>query len=100
MKLLILPSTLALGLGLFVALSQSARAQVAQIDQNGVLYTPKEQYVLAGVSRETVIELAEQLKLKLVEDDLTPYNAYTVTFVGPSGVVTCSQASCTSDLVP
>ncbi|MCX6048851.1 MAG: aminotransferase class IV [Chloroflexi bacterium] len=45
--------------------------------KDGVLYTPKEQYVLAGVSRQTVIELAEQLKLKLVEDDLTPYNAYT-----------------------
>lgn len=45
--------------------------------KNGVLYTPKEQYVLAGVSRETVLELAAQLKLKVVEDDLTPYNAYT-----------------------
>jgi branched-chain amino acid aminotransferase len=45
--------------------------------KDGVLYTPKEQYVLAGVSRETVIELAEALKLKVVEADLTPYNAYT-----------------------
>jgi branched-chain amino acid aminotransferase len=34
------------------------------------------QYVLAGVSRQTVIELAEQLNLKLVEADLTPYDAY------------------------
>ena len=30
----------------------------------------------------------------------SPYNAYTVTFVGPSGVVSCSQASCNTDLVP
>lgn len=45
--------------------------------KDGALYTPKEQYVLAGVSRETVLELAEQLKLTVIEDDLTPYNAYT-----------------------
>lgn len=45
--------------------------------RDGVLYTPKVQYVLAGVSRQTVFELAEQLKLKVVEDDLTPYDAYT-----------------------
>jgi len=45
--------------------------------KDGKLFTPKEQYVLAGISRETVFELAEQLKLQVVEDDLTPYNAYT-----------------------
>lgn len=45
--------------------------------KDGVLYTPKVQYVLAGVSRQTVIELAEQLKFKVVEDDLTPYDAFT-----------------------
>ena len=45
--------------------------------RDGVLYTPKVQYVLAGVSRQTVFELAAQLKLKVVEDDLTPYDAYT-----------------------
>lgn len=45
--------------------------------KDGVLYTPKAQYVLAGVSRQTVIELAAQLNLKVVEDDLTPYDAYT-----------------------
>lgn len=45
--------------------------------RDGVLYTPKVQYVLAGVSRQTVFELAEELKLKVVEDDLTPYDAYT-----------------------
>jgi len=45
--------------------------------KEGILYTPKVQYVLAGVSRQTVIELAAQLKLKVVEDDLTPYDAFT-----------------------
>jgi branched-chain amino acid aminotransferase len=44
--------------------------------KDGLLYTPKVQYVLAGVSRQTVIELAEQRGLKLVEEDLAPYDAY------------------------
>ncbi len=44
--------------------------------KDGKLYTPKVQYVLAGVSRQTVIELAEQQGLELVEEDLAPYNAY------------------------
>jgi len=29
-----------------------------------------------------------------------PYGAYTVTFVGPSGVMTCSQTNCATDLLP
>ncbi len=29
-----------------------------------------------------------------------PYGAYTVTFVGPSGVMSCSQSNCTTDLLP
>jgi branched-chain amino acid aminotransferase len=44
--------------------------------KDGTLYTPQVQYVLAGVSRQTVIELAEQRGLKLVEKDLSPYDAY------------------------
>ena len=29
-----------------------------------------------------------------------PYGGYTVTFVGPSGVLTCSQTNCATDLLP
>ena len=29
-----------------------------------------------------------------------PYSGYTVTFVGPAGTMTCSQANCTTDLLP
>ena len=36
----------------------------------GRLYTPKEQYVLAGMSRETVIVLARELGLPVLEEDL------------------------------
>ena len=44
--------------------------------RNGVLYTPKGEYVLEGVSRQTVIELAAQLGLTVVEADLTIQDAY------------------------
>jgi type IV pilus assembly protein PilE len=29
-----------------------------------------------------------------------PYGAYTVTYLGPSGVLGCSQANCITDLLP
>ena len=69
--------------------------------KDGVLYTPKEQYVLAGVSRQTVIELAEQLKLKLVEDDLTPYNAFTAdeAFITSTSFCICPVRSFNNKIV-
>ncbi len=45
--------------------------------KNGVAYTPKEQYVLGGISRETAIELAEEIDLDVVETDLDMYDALT-----------------------
>ena len=30
----------------------------------------------------------------------SPYLGYTVTFTGPSGVMTCSQTNCATDLLP
>lgn len=30
----------------------------------------------------------------------TTYSAYVVTFVGPTGILTCSQSNCTTDLLP
>jgi branched-chain amino acid aminotransferase len=44
--------------------------------RGGALYTPREQYVLAGISRETVIELARGLGVTVVEKDLDLYDAY------------------------
>ncbi len=29
-----------------------------------------------------------------------PYLAYTVTYVGPAGTLSCSQSNCTTDLLP
>lgn len=44
--------------------------------QNGTLYTPKDQYVLCGISRETVIEEAAKLGIPVVKEDLDLYDAY------------------------
>ncbi len=43
----------------------------------GVLKTPRTTNCLAGVSRETVLELAETLGVPAVEADLLPYDLYT-----------------------
>lgn len=69
--------------------------------KDGVLYTPKEQYVLAGVSRATVMELAAQLKLKVVEEDLTPYNAYTAdeAFITSTSLCLCPVHSFNNKVV-
>lgn len=43
---------------------------------DGILHTPKTRNILVGISRQHVIRLAVQLELKVVEDDLTLYEAY------------------------
>lgn len=45
--------------------------------KDGRLFTPRERYVLAGVSRATVIELARELRIPAEERDLDLYDAYT-----------------------
>ncbi|MDA0656819.1 MAG: aminotransferase class IV [Proteobacteria bacterium] len=43
--------------------------------QNGRVLTPKERYVLPGISRETTIELAEKLAIPCEEADIDLYDA-------------------------
>lgn len=45
--------------------------------KDGVVYTPREQFVLPGISRQTVIDLAREMKLDVVEKDLDLYDAFT-----------------------
>jgi branched-chain amino acid aminotransferase len=45
--------------------------------KDGRLMTPRGQYVLEGISRQTVIELAQALKLPVEERDLDLYDAVT-----------------------
>src|SRR5205823_4972549 len=42
----------------------------------GTLLTPREQAVLSGISRETVIDLAREAGLEVVEKDIDLYDAY------------------------
>ena len=43
----------------------------------GVIRTPGDRSILQGVSRGMVIDLARQLNIRLVEEDLQPYDMYT-----------------------
>jgi branched-chain amino acid aminotransferase len=45
--------------------------------RNGVVHTPREQFVLGGISRETVIDLAREVGVAVVEKDIDLFDAYT-----------------------
>jgi branched-chain amino acid aminotransferase len=45
--------------------------------RDGRLLTPKERYVLPGVSRQAVIDLAHSLEIPFEETDIDLYDAYT-----------------------
>jgi branched-chain amino acid aminotransferase len=44
------------------------------IIRDGVIWTPPGRYILEGVTRKVVIELAERLRIPLVERDFTMYD--------------------------
>ncbi|MCK4401940.1 aminotransferase class IV [bacterium] len=44
--------------------------------RDGILYTPTVKNILNGISRLTVIELAEKMNIKVIEKDLALYDAY------------------------
>ena len=44
---------------------------------DGVIRTAKDTSILQGISRMTVFDLARQLNIPIVEEDLQPYDAYT-----------------------
>ena len=45
--------------------------------KNNEIFTPKEQYVLAGIGRSDAIGLAKGLGMTLIEKDLDTYDAFT-----------------------
>lgn len=44
---------------------------------DGVVRTPTDRAILAGISRDMVLDLANQLEIKALEEDLQPYDVYT-----------------------
>jgi len=65
------------------------------IVRDGVLMTPREQFVLAGVSRATAIELAAKLGIPFREADLDLYDAYNAdeAFITSTSLCICPVQS-------
>jgi branched-chain amino acid aminotransferase len=56
---------------------------------DGVLRTPGDRSILQGISRGMVLDLATQLDIRVVEEDLQPYDVYTA-----DEVFFCSTSPC------
>jgi branched-chain amino acid aminotransferase len=63
--------------------------------QRGTVFTPREQAVLSGISRETVIDLAREAGISVVEKDLDLYDAYNAdeAFLTSTSLCVCPIAS-------
>ncbi|HEX6141909.1 MAG TPA: aminotransferase class IV, partial [Geminicoccaceae bacterium] len=61
----------------------------------GRLLTPHERYVLPGVSRQTVIDLAREVDIPFAEADLDLYDAYTAdeAFITSTSLCLCPVRS-------
>ena len=59
------------------------------------MITPRDQYVLGGISRETVLELAIQLGIESKEADIDLFDAYTAeeAFVTSTSFCVCPVVS-------
>lgn len=56
---------------------------------NGILRTPREQFVLPGISRQTVIELGEEIGVPCVERDLDVFDAMNADEIFLSSTSLC-----------
>lgn len=65
------------------------------IVKDGAVITPKEQYILAGISRKTAIELAHELGIEVHEADIDLFDAYTAdeAFVTSTSFCICPVSS-------
>lgn len=63
--------------------------------RDGVLLTPKEKFVLPGISRQTVIELAEKLGIPCRQDDLDLFDGYNAdeVFITSTSLCICPVTS-------
>jgi branched-chain amino acid aminotransferase len=65
------------------------------------VYTPREKYVLPGISRRTAMELAAQLGLAVEERDLDVYDALTAdeVFLTSTSLCICPVRSVSGQLI-
>jgi len=65
------------------------------IVRDGVVITPREQNVLAGISRAVALELAQELDIETIEADIDLYDAYTADecFVTSTSYCICPVSS-------
>ena len=63
--------------------------------RDGEIHTPREQYILAGISRSVAVELAHELAIPVHEADLDLYDAYTADeiFVTSTSYCICPVAA-------
>jgi branched-chain amino acid aminotransferase len=69
--------------------------------RGGTVETPREQTVLAGISRDTVIHLAREAGLTVVEKDLDLYDAYTAdeVFLTSTSLCICPVRSVNGSVI-
>ena len=65
------------------------------IVKDGVVVTPREQFVLSGISRRTTLELAQELGMETREADIDLFDAYTAdeAFVTSTSFCICPVSS-------
>ena len=65
------------------------------IVKDGAVITPKEQYILSGISRRVTIELAQELGIEVHEADIDLFDAYTAdeAFVTSTSFCICPVSS-------
>ena len=71
------------------------------IVKDGAVVTPREQYVLAGISRSTTLELAAELGIETVEANIDLYDAYTAdeAFVTSTSFCICPVISVNGSVI-
>jgi len=71
------------------------------IVRDGAVVTPREQYILAGISRSTTLELASELGLETTEADIDLYDAYTAdeAFVTSTSFCICPVISVNGSVI-
>lgn len=68
---------------------------------DGTIRTPKPQYVLGGISQETIFELARKLDIPVVQEDIDLYDAYVAdeSFITSTSLCICGVRTVNSQAI-